>query len=451
MKNNILYVISFFCLSSVLNISAQHFQTSRLSYIDGYLISPARTLSSDGVTGLVSYRQMYAGLEGAPINIKAGFYGKVNPKMGMGVMLTNNRQGLFDNTKIDISYAYQLQLAKDHFLSMGLTGGLLFRTLDQSNIINQDVYDPSLHTDNVDYMNFHGGFALAYTWNRVNVDLVMPISKQNDEVYKHFLSSATFSFDLNTDFKISPSVMLEFIPVNYNIFEGSVTALYRNKIWLRSAYRSNSTGQIAIGMNLGRFKYGYAHEINTGEFSSVGKSNHEMVVAFTFGGKKAQKLDNIEQMLTQNKADIKVLKSDQDSTNSKILEAVAILNKLEGQATDIDEKLENQTKNIDEKLERIEELIDISTDDVEGINLDKKSISIDRGSYIVIHTFNDLKSAQVSIDVLKERSLSAKILHNKSRELYYIYTDYKKKKEDAIPVMKAHRKKGFKKAWVYVY
>ena len=90
-----------------------------------------------------------------------------------GIILINDKAGLFSNTTFALQYAYGLKM-NDHTLSFGIRLGASTQGFDAGKIVIPDTpdhnsSDPSLPSSDVSEMAFDAGFGVHYKYNNLSL------------------------------------------------------------------------------------------------------------------------------------------------------------------------------------------------------------------------------------------------------------------------------------------
>ena len=130
-KKYILYLLLFVATA---NFAQQQTLFTNI-LINKYLYNPAYAGVYKGQEYNASYRQQWAGFEGAPKTFILSGYGtlKKKPNLAIGGLISNDRSGLLQRTSFYGSYSYHVKINKNVNLGFGLSiGGV------QYNVKNYD-------------------------------------------------------------------------------------------------------------------------------------------------------------------------------------------------------------------------------------------------------------------------------------------------------------------------
>jgi len=170
-------VIVLFCSLIVIQQgNAQILNPYGTSYFeDQYLSNPAMAGVPDQTLHLdAGYRKELLSVPGGPVNqYLSGTYG-ITDKVGLGLMIYNDKAGLLGSTQVMGTYAYHFALnSKKSQLLLGISAGVLNEHVDNS-AINGDVEDPTISEFNGRSYHFMADFGAAYTNGKLTVQGALP-------------------------------------------------------------------------------------------------------------------------------------------------------------------------------------------------------------------------------------------------------------------------------------
>ena len=212
---------------------------------------------------------------------------------GVGLSVTNDQIGLFNNTLVNLGYAYQINFAGGGRMGIGAQVQFENIVLDQSGLIWGDEGDPiagQMANEGNDFMvdcnfgiyyskpnSFFGGIS-AY-------NLVATQGKST--LYKNVRSfnvhgGYEIRFPANPTFKLVPSVLVKTDLASFQVDAG-VLAYFKNMFWLGANYRINDGLGIIAGMMWKDFLLGYSYDITMSKMALGGSwGSHEVVLSYSF-------------------------------------------------------------------------------------------------------------------------------------------------------------------------
>jgi len=268
---------------------------------NGLLINPAYSGSRGALSGFLSYRMQWMGIEDAPLLQTVSLHAPMkNDRVALGLMGQFMQYGFTRSKSIYASYAYNIKLAQGR-LSFGLRGGVDLSNTDYTGIDLTDPSDP-LFLEDGKYILPNIGAGVYYYSNKLFAGIAIPqfLSYQrtgtNSAAAFHSFSNYSFIFTagglitFSDFFKFKPSVL-----VNYSLDETKkLTQLDLNGnfilgdlIWVGGSWRS--TEKVAVGIlqiQLGSpLMLGFSYDYPVSTMSSYSKGSIEFILRYEFGSK----------------------------------------------------------------------------------------------------------------------------------------------------------------------
>lgn len=297
-------------------------------YLTGswYLIHPSTAGAASTEQVRVTGRRQWFDVDDAPTLYTASMNARVNKNIGVGGIAFSDTNGNFSQNGFYGTFAYHINLNARAYelnqLSFGLSVALLQRKLDERSLITQRLFDPAISgtvpTDT--YLNsdfgmsyYKGDLFLLFT-----VKNVLPISKDdillekglepNDQ--RRFLATAGYTFSINREVDIEPSLMYVTIPeLKEQLTDVNIKAYYelneQSKIFGGVSYRLNFDGTETtsdnqtidsqrfsavspfFGINFKDFifAYTYTNQLNDVKISNAGF--HQVTLGYNFKGNRS--------------------------------------------------------------------------------------------------------------------------------------------------------------------
>lgn len=302
MKN--LYIILFVMIASV-SVAQQNSQLNH--YIFNHMtLNPAYVGTKQWTTMNFTTGSQWTGLEGAPFTQVLSLEGPISESNGLGVHIINDKIGAQYQQSLYGSFSHILKLNKNFKLSMGISAGVSYFTLDGTKLNSGEEADPTIPKNRVSSLRFdpktgiflyskrfYAGFSIS--------DLLGDALQTNDlmtmEQTRHYYLTSGYVFDLGDKFKLKPSFLIreDFkAQTNYDV---STFLLYNDIFWLGLTYRFGSRSFInneldnSLKMrnamvfmtewNINKsLILGYAYTLSTTALQ--GFSGHEIEISYTF-------------------------------------------------------------------------------------------------------------------------------------------------------------------------
>jgi type IX secretion system PorP/SprF family membrane protein len=234
-------------------------------------------------------RFQWSGLQGSPTTyVLSAQSSLVDGKVGLGLMILNDKIGVSQNTEVQLSYAYKISSTTSTF-SFGLQTGVVSYN-NNFDALNLRVDNDPLFQAGVDNATkFNVGAGATYMTENIYVSISVPkllnskVVGDGTEVVayeRHFYLAAAYLWDLKPAFKIKPSVLVRGVsgaPISYDI---NVNFLINNQFWIGAFSRNFKTyGILAQFDFLEAYKIGYSFEILSNNFNGNTLPTHEIILS----------------------------------------------------------------------------------------------------------------------------------------------------------------------------
>ncbi len=304
--------------------------------LNNYILNPAVAGIENYTDVKLSYRNQWAGINGAPVTTYFSIHGPIgkpdyrttatsfevpgeNPRgkaywqdytapaahKGWGAVVLNDRTGYLNRWSAAGTFAYHKPLGLKTTLSAGFQAGVSSVNLDRTKIVwaNLDPNDPAIGYANNEIKLIKpelGAGLWLYGANYflgVSVLNVIPGKAKfvkNDKYGTYFTPNyfvtGGYRFFLNDDVTVLPSVMLQYWQPQLTGVHGNVKLQYQDKLWVGGSYRYSDliAGYSAMaGLNVSNtFNVSYAYEnATTSRLRTYTKNTHEVVLGFLLGNK----------------------------------------------------------------------------------------------------------------------------------------------------------------------
>ena len=247
-------------------------------------VNPAYTGKDDGLNIILSAQTQNKGVSYANKNYMFGMHGKISKKQALGIKVISDTRGAFQILKADVSYAYIAKINDDMKFSLGLSGGLLKNSLLVNRIDNYQLLDQSDPTLTKSYYNtnqFAAGAGFLYTYKGLDVSFSMPhIIATNQPLNGYINASVFYTIKANDQFKITPWICYQNIPVTKDVSSLFLKAMYKDMIWIQAGYQTNRSFCAMFGINIENLSIGYGYKTSNRQFNTVTSGLHEITFGF---------------------------------------------------------------------------------------------------------------------------------------------------------------------------
>ncbi len=259
-------------------------------------INPAYSGSREALSVSLLYRNQWTGVKGAPRTTTFSVHSPLrNEKIGLGLLLISDKIGITRETCMMGSYAYRLKMPGGK-LSMGVGFGLRMLDNNWNDLDATDPDDELLNNGNrafglpdismgVFYYSkkFFTGFSVPFFLGH-KYDLTQnKFVTYNDFAEYNYLAHVGAIFNLSTQLKLLPSLLIKYTPGQNPQADISSHLIFHDKIWIGSAYRNPGTllGIFQYLVN-NQFKIAYSFDIRFGKINRFGNLSHEVMIRYEF-------------------------------------------------------------------------------------------------------------------------------------------------------------------------
>ncbi|MDU1891590.1 MAG: type IX secretion system membrane protein PorP/SprF [Dysgonomonas sp.] len=268
--------------------------------------NPAAIAETENLESSLLHRRQWVGITRAPVtsiislNMPVQFLGKDH---GIGVIVTNEKAGLFSNTYVMGQYAYKFKFKGNKFLHIGIQGGMMNVDFDaaQIHIPDSDYHDqndPAIPTAGGDKKvdaglgvawitpKYYVGFSASHLWE--------PSFELNDEttgyIPRTYFLMGGYNIKLNNPLiELQPSALFKWDAVAYQL---DLTAkIEYNKMFNGGiSWRKGDGFVFLLGVKIKNIDAGYSYDLSTSEISKVSNGSHELFIRYSIPLDKRKKL-----------------------------------------------------------------------------------------------------------------------------------------------------------------
>jgi type IX secretion system PorP/SprF family membrane protein len=289
------HIICIVLLAAGMKVQAQQEAMYSQYMFNTMAVNPAYAGSREVFSTTLLARAQWLGIDGAPTSQTLSMDAPLsNKKVGVGLIMFNDRIGLSKTTGVHGSYSYRIRLKKST-LSLGLKLGMV----QYSANLNQATLSVGNTSDDVGFQNnvvvwipsTGGGFYLNsdkyyfgasipnFYSTQISRDVKLKVNK-----YDHVFVMGGYVFNLNDDFKLKPSGLLKFVsgaPIELDI---NANLWMYDVVGVGLSYR---TGDAIVGMFevqvQNNFRVGYSYDYTTSNLSKYTNGTHEIILRYEFG------------------------------------------------------------------------------------------------------------------------------------------------------------------------
>lgn len=330
MKN---IVCTFVTCLSILIASGQQKPQYTQYILNNYILNPALSGIYNYTDVKFSYRSQWTGLKGAPVTDYFSIQGPIGkkdyettatsfqvpgrnprgtyywekyiaskPHHGVGLVMLNDKTGLYNRFSVDASYAYHMGLSARISLAVGFAAGIINIRYDLSRVNFADPNDPVVdrrgNTLNSLRPDLSAGLWLYSANYFVGLSAQQIIPQRYTFADKTTLGEATliphlfattgYRFLLNDGISILPSVMFKYVHGSPTVpqFDFNIKFQYLDLLWVGGSYRFQDGYAAMVGFNVSNtFNIGYAYDFTTSHLNTVSGGTHEILIGFLIGNR----------------------------------------------------------------------------------------------------------------------------------------------------------------------
>jgi type IX secretion system PorP/SprF family membrane protein len=295
LKSKYLLFAVVFSMNTAVSVAQSDFDLTQ-RWFNETLYNPASAGNNFSTGVFLHTRLQWVGVTGAPSTHAGTFDTYVEDlRSGFGFTFAADKLGPVSSYNTRLAYAFYIPIGEKAVLSLGLSGGILFRNRRMSGGGSENPNDPALVYGNVsDYspdfdfgFEFKGPFKLGASIRHLAAQpSKYNLSKHSINVWTYFSSR----FNLSESLSLEPLAAALFNESSYRVEAGALLYFfkterrntYSDRFWLGALYRTDNSFALLAGVNLSpKIRLGYSFDYATGDLSSIAKGGtHELFLSF---------------------------------------------------------------------------------------------------------------------------------------------------------------------------
>ncbi|MFT4777888.1 MAG: type IX secretion system PorP/SprF family membrane protein [Flavobacteriales bacterium] len=281
-------------------VSSQQLARRSQFIFNTYLHNPAVAGTKLYTPIMASYRNQWAGFEGAPQTTMISAHTGLPNKMGVGAILFNdNAGGAISRTGAELTGAYHADLNNRDAVSFGLSAVVSQFKFDGTDLLVKDQFDNALPGTLESTLNFDATFGMmVYGPNyyfgfsipnllQTNLGIEGVLSDENQNI-RHYNFMGSYLHFFNDEFSIQPAGLVKLTGVTPVQIDVLLKAAYREMIWIGMTYRHRDAVAVALGLEYDRYAVGYSYDITTSDAANLSQHTHEVTIAYFIPRKGAR-------------------------------------------------------------------------------------------------------------------------------------------------------------------
>jgi type IX secretion system PorP/SprF family membrane protein len=295
-RNYIILLVSLF-----IKVTAQQLPQYSQYMLNQMALNPAVAGKDNFSEVRSNNRLQWMGITDAPRTYMLTLQGPIKAKhMGIGMNLFTDIVGPTRRTGLNFSYAYHLQLDKDMFLSMGLSGGILQWGIDGSKLTLHDEGDQQIYTTyQTTFVPDFGSGIYFYKKNRFYLGFAVPQiynaqiklyqgAYKNSRIVQQYNLNGAYTFDINEEFKVEPSFLFKYEYPAPPMIDLGVRGIYKEQLWLGGVFRYNDAFSMLAGyMYQDYLMIGYSYDFTVSKLKKYSSGTHELMLGIKFSRRQA--------------------------------------------------------------------------------------------------------------------------------------------------------------------
>lgn len=290
------YIIVAVLMLGGINLQAQQEPQYTQYMFNMMSVNPAYTGTRNSLNALLLSRLQWVGVEGAPRSHTFALHTPIKDKrIGVGASVIADNIGPVTNTYINLNYAHRFNVTEKMVLSLGLKGGIYnyyvslsdLKLNESDNTFSEDYkqnFQPNLGAGAYLYtQDYYVGFSVP---KLIKTDLEdVGTDDIPTELKVHYFITAGYVFELNSDWKLKPSLMNKLVEGAPPSLDITAQALYLDKFWFGSTYRVGDALAFLFQMQVNRqLIIGYSYDYTLSGLKSESNGSHEILISFDFEG-----------------------------------------------------------------------------------------------------------------------------------------------------------------------
>jgi type IX secretion system PorP/SprF family membrane protein len=247
-----------------------------------------------------NHRFQWIGIKDPPVTNTLSFQGPHSSMpMGFGGYLYNDVTGPTSKTGLTGSYAYNIGLTESMRLSMGISLGIIQFRVDGTQIQFKEAEPTLAIVDGVQssyvpdanfgaYLYSENYFAGFSTSQLINTKLKLTNDENGlNKLRSHFYFIGGYKYEINTNFKIEPSLMVKGTAPAQLQADVTARVIYQERGWLGVSYRSQDAVSCLLGyIHEERIYIGYSYDFTVTSLKKYNSGSHEIMIGYRFNDLK---------------------------------------------------------------------------------------------------------------------------------------------------------------------
>jgi type IX secretion system PorP/SprF family membrane protein len=259
-------------------------------------INPAYAGNRGALNIAAFYRRQWVGIPGAPETMTLALDAPIlDSKLGLGLIITNDKIGVTKETSFSTCYAYKIGMGEGN-LSLGLGAGVTITNTAWSDLSVHDPGDEYYLLNSSVYVVPDFRFGVYYYDQNYFVGISIPKLLGNKFDFKNdkytlkfnpgqytYLLNTGYVFSLSPKLKFSPSTLITISPGEKLLYDINAQFILFDRIWLGATYRNNPSvaGLLQLAIN-NQLSVAYTYDFDFSELRRYSNGSHEIMLRYEF-------------------------------------------------------------------------------------------------------------------------------------------------------------------------
>jgi len=273
--------LAFLCIFD--GYGQQEYQFSQVTKSVEF-INPAYSASKQGVNGVLLHRNQWTGTDGAPRTLAFNAHVPIGAKkLGIGCSGVGEYVGLREMVNAGLTANAHTQLSEAGYLAGGLFAGAQITRYNSSDatsyygsedLSGYNETNPVVGLGTYFFNEYvHLGLGAYYTVGNAGADSFT----ENMNVNANVAGIVPVAEKWN----VKPYLLAKYSTRFLNAYEGGLTVLWNDIVWLGGGYRFNSAVIASVDVRiLQQLRIGYSYDYSTGVSSALQAGSHEIRLSF---------------------------------------------------------------------------------------------------------------------------------------------------------------------------
>jgi type IX secretion system PorP/SprF family membrane protein len=287
---------TFFWMLIPLSVSGQLTPVTNQYVLNPVIINPAYAGSRVALNVSAFYRRQWVGITGTPETMTLALDAPLlDSKIGLGLMITNDKIGVTKETQFDSYYSYKISMGQGN-LSLGLGAGLITTNTAWSDLVVLDPGDEYYLINSRVFFVPDFSFGAYYTYHNYFAGISVPkllgyrfdfdknkyTLRVNPGQY-YYLFNTGYVINLTSKAKFFPSTLVTFSPGEKVLYDINAHFSFFDRLWVGASYRNNRSlaGLLQFAVN-NQLRVAYTYDFDFGKLGRYSNGSHEVMLRYEF-------------------------------------------------------------------------------------------------------------------------------------------------------------------------